>query len=124
MGPGLVEDGCFPPDNGGVATGQSDEVPTGREAAIDRIQAMRATIRPARESTRGATRREDTTSHADERSPSAEQSRSDLEVDLAQRDATIAALRVEIAMLRAEVADIVERLTALSARADEACGDD
>lgn len=114
-----------------MATGQDDEVPTGKEAAIDRIQAMRAQIRPSRSRSSDdpdADPEAAAPSGVDRAEASAPQCPGappdDPQAALAQRDATIAALRAEIAMLRREVADIAERITALSARADEACGDD
>lgn len=113
-----------------MATGQDEDVPTGKEAAIDRIQAMRAQIRPSRPrpSDHEAGPEAETPAGVDRPEASVEvcpgAQPDDPQAALAQRDATIAALRAEIAMLRREVADIAERLNALSARADEACGDD
>lgn len=114
-----------------MATGQDEGVPTGKEAAIDRIHAMRAQIRPSLSRSSDDPEADPETaapSGGDRPEASVEvcpgAPPDDPQTALAQRDATIAALRAEIAMLRREVADIAERLTALSARADEACDDD
>lgn len=102
-----------------MVTGQDDDVPTGKAAAIDRIQAMRANIRPSRprqnsgpvETSEAAASSE--TAFDEATSPDAGPPVDDADAALAQRDATISALRAEIAALRQEVAAIAGRLAPL-----------
>jgi len=119
----------FPSDNDGVATGQDEHVPTGKEAAIDRIHAMRAHIRPARSpssdhvETGGPADRYEN-DHGDGATRCADPPADGLPAALAQRDATIAALRAEIDSLRREVADVVATLAALGMGSGGASSDD
>lgn len=109
-----------------VATGQDEDVPTGKDAAIDRIQAMRARIRSGRPTSYDDAAAEpveplppsDATT-----SPSPADPPDDLLAALAQRDITIEALRAETALLRREVAAIAARLRALGAEEGECGGD-
>lgn len=132
MGPPgeFVEDSSVPPDNGGVATGQHEGAPTDKKAAIDRIQAIRAKIRPGTEPVQQDPTRSDaeadppTGDVAGEATPRDERRVNDARDTVDQRDTTIAALRAEIAILRQEVADIAARLAMLGPDDGEANVDD
>lgn len=109
-----------------VATGQNEDVPTSKDAAIDRIQAMRARIRPGR-----PTSYDDAAADPVEPPPPTDATMSSSSADppdhllaaLAQRDITIEALRAEIALLRREVTAIATRLGALGGEEGECGGD-
>lgn len=112
-----------------MATGQDEDAPTEKHSAINRIQAMRAQIRPNHPQSRSDPVHERgpaTLGHDGSKDANSQHAGSppdDLSALIEQQDATIAALRAEIALLKREIIEIAARLTTLG-DATEVAGDD